>query len=178
MLWTELDADRRSYNRVRYCEAAIIGSTPTLLLADDTGVHSKTPWGREIRIHFLTGGSLMHGRIISRILLSATFLASVVIGANVTAQTAPSAPGQARGSQNHAAVEQNPACQKIINECKNLGFIQGQWKKDNGLWKDCFDPVVKGGGSATRDGKPISVPVSASEIQSCRAAESHHKAAQ
>jgi hypothetical protein len=117
----------------------------------------------------------MDGRTISRILVSATFLASVVIGANVTAQTAPSVPGQARGGQNHAAAEQNPACQKIINECKNLGFIPGQWKKDNGLWKDCFDPVVKGGGSATRDGKPISVPVSASEIQSCRAAESHHK---
>jgi len=117
----------------------------------------------------------MDGRTISRILVSATFLASVVIGANVTAQTAPSVPGQARGGQNHAAAEQNPACQKIINECKNLGFIPGQWKKDNGLWKDCFDPVVKGGGSATRDGKPLSVPVSSSDVQACRAVEGHHK---
>src|SRR5580693_6766174 len=116
----------------------------------------------------------MDGRTITRILVSATFLASVVMGANVTAQTAPSVPGQARGAQNHAAAEQNPACEKIINECKNLGFIQGQWKKDNGLWKDCFDPVVKGGGSATRDGKSISVPVSASDVQSCRAAEGQH----
>ena len=58
-------------------------------------------------------------------------------------------------------------------ECRNLGFIDGQWKKDNGLWKDCFDPVVKGG-QATRDGKPISVPVSQSDIQACRGAAGQH----
>ncbi|MGA8490374.1 MAG: hypothetical protein WB711_08130 [Terriglobales bacterium] len=124
----------------------------------------------------------MNERTISRVLLSVAFFLSVMIGANAAAQTAahPTNSGmsqqtQSSKAQNHAAAEQNPACQKIISECKNLGFIQGQWKKDNGLWKDCFDPVVKGGGSATRDGKPITVPVSASEIQSCRAAEGHHK---
>jgi hypothetical protein len=123
----------------------------------------------------------MNERIITRILVAGTFLASVMIGANLTAQTAvhPSTTGigqqtqTSRTAQNHAAAEQNPACQRIVNECKNLGFIVGQWKKDNGLWKDCFDPVVKGGGSATRDGKSISVPVSASDVQSCRAAEGH-----
>ena len=47
-----------------------------------------------------------------------------------------------------------PACQSIIAECKSLGFIVGQAKEDNGLWKDCFGPVVKGGGTPTRDGKP------------------------
>jgi hypothetical protein len=73
----------------------------------------------------------------------------------------------------HAAAERNPACQRILSECKRLGFIQGQWKKDNGLWKDCFDPVVKGNGSATRDGRPISVPVSPSDVQACRAAGGH-----
>jgi hypothetical protein len=85
-------------------------------------------------------------------------------------QTQPS-----KGAQNHTSAENNPACQRILAECKKLGFIQGQWKKDNGLWKDCFDPVVKGGGSASRDGKPISVPVNPSDVQSCRAAEGQHK---
>jgi hypothetical protein len=126
----------------------------------------------------------MDGRIISRILIAGTFLASLMIGTSAVAQTAvrPSTIGTtpqtqtARTAQNHAAAEQNPACQRIINECRNLGFIVGQWKKDNGLWKDCFDPVVKGGGSATRDGKPISVPVSASDVQSCRAVEGHRRA--
>jgi hypothetical protein len=125
----------------------------------------------------------MDGRIIRRIFIAGAFFAAVTTGASAMAQIAarPSTIGTtpqtqtAKTAQNHAAAEQNPACQRIINECKNLGFIVGQWKKDNGLWKDCFDPVVKGGGSATRDGKPISVPVSASDVQSCRAAEGHHR---
>jgi hypothetical protein len=75
----------------------------------------------------------------------------------------------AKPTANHAAIENNPSCQRIIQECQKLGFIVGQWKKDNGLWKDCFDPVVKGG-TPSRDGKPIQVPVSSSDIQACRAA--------
>jgi hypothetical protein len=125
----------------------------------------------------------MASRTTNRVLISGAFLVSALIGADVTAQTVahPSATGaspqtqSARGGQNRSAVEQNPACQRIISECKKLGFIPGQWKKDNGLWRDCFDPVVKGGGSPTRDGKPISVPVSPSDVQACRAAEGHHK---
>lgn len=125
----------------------------------------------------------MDERTIGRMLLSGTFLVSMMMGANVTAQTAvhPTTNGisqqtqASRAAQNHAAIEQNPACQRILNECRNLGFIQGQWKKDNGLWKDCFDPIVKGGGSPTRDGQPINVPVSPNDVQSCRAAEGHHK---
>ena len=125
----------------------------------------------------------MSSQTLSRILLSSVFLVSAMLVADVAAQTGTSpAPGGApqttphRGGQNMAAAaEQNPACQRIIAECKNLGFIQGQRKKDNGLWKDCFDPVVKGGGSATRDGKPISVPVNGSDVQSCRAAISHQR---
>ena len=126
---------------------------------------------------------MMGRRTISRTLISGAFLVSVMIGGDVTAQTMayPSTSGTSpqtqasKSGQNHAAVESNPACQRILSECKKLGFIQGQYKKDNGLWKDCFDPVVKGGGSPTRDGKPISVPVSPSDVQACRASEGHHK---
>lgn len=125
----------------------------------------------------------MGRRITTRILVSGTFLVLVMIGANVTAQTVahPSTNGtnqqtqSSKGVQNHGTAAHNPACQRIISECKKLGFIQGQWKEDNGLWKDCFDPVVKGGGHATREGKPISVPVSSSDVQACRASEGHHK---
>jgi len=122
---------------------------------------------------------------ITRILISGVFLVLVMIGAEAAAQTLPhpAIPGitpqtptkSAQTAQNHSAAESNPACQRILSECKKLGFIQGQWKKDNGLWKDCFDPVVKGGGSATRDGKPITVPVSPADVQACKAAEGHHK---
>jgi hypothetical protein len=125
----------------------------------------------------------MGRRNTSRILLSSAFLVLLMIGVDIMGQTAvhPSTTGTAqqtqpsKGAQNHNAAEGNPACQRILAECRKLGFIQGQWKKDNGLWKDCFDPVVKGGGTPTRDGKPISVPVSSSDIQSCRAADSQHK---
>jgi hypothetical protein len=125
----------------------------------------------------------MGTRAISRVLISGAFLMSVMIGVDVTAQTTahPSTIGTSpqtqasKTGQNHTAIESNPACQRILSECKKLGFIEGQYKKDNGLWKDCFDPVVKGGGSPTRDGRPIRVPVSASDVQACRATEGHHK---
>jgi len=118
-----------------------------------------------------------------RILLSSVFLVSVILAADVAAQMTPSpatggAPQTAphKGGQNMvAAAEQNPACQRIIAECKNLGFIPGQWKKGHGLGEDFLDPGLKGGGSATRDGKPISVPVNGSDVQSCRAAVSHQR---
>ncbi len=127
----------------------------------------------------------MSRRRTNRVLMAGAFFVSMLIGVNATAQTMSHPTTSTipqtqptKGGQNHAAAENNPACQRIIGECKKLGFIQGQYKKDNGLWKDCFDPVVHGGGSATRDGKPISVPVNSNDVQACRAAEGHHKTAQ
>ncbi len=114
-------------------------------------------------------------RTATRILVSGTFIVSAIVGSSVQAQRAPAqttrtAQNHAAPSPSHSAVESNPACQRIIAECKKLGYIPGQWKKDNGLWRDCFDPVVKGG-NPTRDGKPMNVPVSPSDVQACRAAE-------
>jgi len=110
------------------------------------------------------------------LLAGAMLLVSMVGAAQTVPNPSTSSPTQARSpkaAQNHAAIQNNAACQRIIAECKNLGFIVGQWKKDNGLWKDCFDPVVRGG-TPTRDGKSITVPVSASDVQACRAV-SHPK---
>ena len=124
----------------------------------------------------------MNKRTISRILVAGTLFALAMVGVNAMAQAArPATPNTiqqvppkgataTKSAQN--AAQRNPACQQIFNECKNLGFIVGQWKVDNGLWKDCFDPVVNGG-QATRDGKPIQVPVSPSVVQQCRAAREH-----
>jgi len=109
----------------------------------------------------------------TQILMAGALLALVMIAADVTAQTG--ALPSIKGGQTHAAAGGNAACQRILNECKRLGFIQGQWKQDNGLWKDCFDPIVKGNGTPTRDGKPISVPVSPGDVQACRAAQGHHR---
>lgn len=75
-------------------------------------------------------------------------------------------------NQPHAAAQGNPACQRILAECKRQGFIVGQWKKDNGVWKDCFDPVIRGG-TPTQDGKPVNLAVSPQDVQSCRASVHH-----
>jgi hypothetical protein len=121
---------------------------------------------------------------ISRILLSGAFLALMTVGINAVAQATAPKPANPANAQQAAkvkaaqkSVESNPACQRIVDECKKLGFIQGEWKTDNGLWKDCFDPVVHGG-KPTRDGKSIEVPVSASDVQSCRATVAQVKQAQ
>jgi hypothetical protein len=121
---------------------------------------------------------------ISRILIAGAFLASMTVGLNAVAQATAPKPANSANAQQAAkvkaaqkSVESNPACQRIVDECKKLGFIQGEWKTDNGLWKDCFDPAVHGG-KPTRDGKPIEVPVSGSDVQSCRATVAQVKQAQ
>jgi serine/threonine protein kinase len=83
----------------------------------------------------------------------------------------PDAPSAFHGVDKEA-LSQNPGCQKIIAGCKKLGYMAGEWKQDNGLWKDCFAPVVKGG-FATRDGKPMIVPVRPGDVQLCRDAIQH-----
>jgi len=117
---------------------------------------------------FQGGGSIVRTRIVDRFLMGAAFL--LMTGAFVSAQT-----GTIPTNRSSHPAEGNPACGRILNECKRLGFIAGQAKKDNGLWKDCFDPIVKGGGTPTRDGRAINVPVSQSDLQTCRAFESHHR---
>lgn len=67
----------------------------------------------------------------------------------------------------------NPACQQIQADCKEAGYIVGQWKKDNGLWKDCFDRIMKGE-TPTRYGKPDPMNVNQNVVQECKQAI-HHK---
>jgi len=103
------------------------------------------------------------------IIASAVFLAMIMVQGYSAAQTAQQPTAGPRGGQNHSAMESNPSCQRIISECRRVGFVQGQWKRDNGLWKDCVDPVLKGG-TPTQNGKPVEIPVSSSDIEACRAA--------
>jgi hypothetical protein len=80
----------------------------------------------------------------------------VMVGAirpQVAGLTTPPAPTNAgKPGDNHAAIDHSPACQRILAECRRVGFVYGEWKKDNGLWRDCFGPVVNGG-TVTREGK-------------------------
>jgi hypothetical protein len=118
--------------------------------------------------------SVMNRLMISRLLVSGLFLVSMMVAVKVTAQTA-SNPSHGNTTQQpkpnpdkEKQIRANPACVRIINECTKLGFIEGQANKDNGLWLDCFWPVVKETNS-TREGRPVKVPVSEAEVNTCRA---------
>ena len=131
----------------------------------------------------------MNKRTISRILAVGVFFATVMFTVNAMAQAtarpaAPAATSQAptKGATSTKTARNEPprypACRQIYDECQKLGFIVGEAKQDNGLWKDCFDPVANGG-QATRDGKPIQVPVSPKTVQECREHRAkEHKGAQ
>jgi hypothetical protein len=46
-------------------------------------------------------------------------------------------------------------CKQIADACKSAGFIPGDWKKGDGLWKDCVDPIMQGQASAPGATKPL-----------------------
>ena len=95
--------------------------------------------------------------------------ASMLFGAHAALAQAPSPPKAGNQSNGEIATARNSVpCQHIITECKKLGYVAGQYKADNGLWRDCFNPVVKGG-QPTRDGAKVTVPVNPSDVQACRA---------
>jgi len=59
-------------------------------------------------------------------------------------------------------------CKEIANACRNAGFIKGDWKKGDGLWRDCVDPIIQGKSSAPGGTKPLPA-VDASLISACKA---------
>jgi hypothetical protein len=59
-------------------------------------------------------------------------------------------------------------CKEIAAACRNAGFIKGDWKKGDGLWRDCVDPIVQGKTSAPGGSKPLP-SVDAGLISACKA---------
>ena len=35
-------------------------------------------------------------------------------------------------------------CEQITQACESAGFVKGDAKEGNGLWKDCIDPIMQG----------------------------------
>lgn len=75
---------------------------------------------------------------------------------------------EAKEKAHRSSVEKVPACQNILNECKKLGFVVGGYKNGNGLWRNCFHPIVKGG-KASLKGQEVAVAVNANDVTSCKA---------
>src|SRR5262245_50282921 len=46
-------------------------------------------------------------------------------------------------------------CRQIADACRKAGFIQGDWKKGDGLWRDCVNPLVQGKTSVPGATKPL-----------------------
>jgi hypothetical protein len=46
-------------------------------------------------------------------------------------------------------------CQQIAEACRSAGFIKGDWKKGDGLWRDCVNPIVQGKTSVPGATKPL-----------------------
>ena len=59
-------------------------------------------------------------------------------------------------------------CKAVEQACKNAGFIPGDWKKGDGLWRDCVDPIMQGRTSVPGATKPLP-SVDAKAVADCKA---------
>jgi hypothetical protein len=62
----------------------------------------------------------------------------------------------------------SPECKKIADACKAAGFVKGDWKKGDGLWRDCVDPIVQGQTTVPGATKPLPT-VDAAVVTACKA---------
>jgi hypothetical protein len=60
------------------------------------------------------------------------------------------------------------ACNQIADACKKAGFVKGDWKKGDGLWRDCVDPIMQGKTSAPGGTKALP-SVAGNLISECKA---------
>lgn len=96
-----------------------------------------------------------------------TLLTILLVGTVASAQTANTTSPK-RG-QRIVIIEQTPACQNILTACKKAGFIAGEMKEDNGLYKDCFNPLLHGL-TPTQRGQNVTVQINPADAQTCYAA--------
>jgi hypothetical protein len=60
-----------------------------------------------------------------------------------------------------------PECATVARACKEVGFHDGGSKNGEGLFLQCFEPLVNSKGPAVYHGHPVSVPVSHSTAMAC-----------
>ena len=71
----------------------------------------------------------------------------------LTALSLCSAPAFAQSQKSdHDAPNE---CKQIAEACRQAGFIKGDWKKGDGLWRDCVNPIVQGKTSVPGATKPL-----------------------
>jgi len=90
-----------------------------------------------------------------------------MIGSLAIAVVSQAAQGQGQGAQRQGSQDPGP-CQQIVADCKNAGFVQGDWKEGNGLWKDCVGPIMQGTTQPQNASKPLP-QVSPQIVEECKA---------
>ncbi len=71
----------------------------------------------------------------------------------LTAMSLCSAPAFAQSNKgDHGAPDE---CKQVAEACRKAGFIKGDWKKGDGLWRDCVNPIVQGKTSVPGATKPL-----------------------
>jgi hypothetical protein len=103
---------------------------------------------------------------MKNMIIATLITAASAVSLAQTTTTTPPAGQHAGGGHQHMIP---PECQPIYNACTGAGFIQGAYKKGDGLWRDCIDPIMKG--VASVPGATKSLPsVSPSVVQTCKTA--------
>ena len=58
-------------------------------------------------------------------------------------------------------------CREIAQLCEKAGFEKGEWKKGNGLWRDCVNPLLQGTTVVPGATKPLP-QVDAQLVSACK----------
>ena len=56
--------------------------------------------------------------------------------------TAPAEQTAAPGKPAKPAPKEGP-CKQIHDTCKSAGFVEGEWRKGDGLYADCVNPIMQ-----------------------------------
>lgn len=59
-------------------------------------------------------------------------------------------------------------CKDLEQACKSAGFAPGDWKKGDGLWRDCVNPIMQGQTNVPGATKPLPT-VDAKAVADCKA---------
>jgi hypothetical protein len=86
------------------------------------------------------------------VVLLAVVVGLVFVGSLYAQTTTEQATKPATGKMEAPAMSGKPAtkevtagpCMQIVTACKNAGFIYGAYKKGDGLYYDCIDPIMQG----------------------------------
>ena len=66
------------------------------------------------------------------------------------------------------AEEPSGPCKQIADACTAAGFVKGDWKKGDGLYRDCVAPIVQGAKTVPKATKPLPI-IDAATISACKA---------